>query len=137
MIKLFNSNTTFEEAVEISRTVSDLTELDMIQISALFVAARNTGNEILEMKCRNRLNEYSQTKSNLKYIVNRMYGKYGVDELMYLYQQYSYDEIYDMISPMVSDLWNELTWKFVSGYLGDTRANRNNFFYGRFLKIRI
>ena len=38
---------------------------------------------------------------------------------------------------MVSDLWNELTWKFVSGYLGDTRANRNNFFYGRFLKIRI
>ena len=98
MIKLFNSNTTFEEAVEISRTVSDLTELDMIQISALFVAARSTGNEILEMKCHNRLNEYSQTKSNLKYIVNRMYGKYGVDELMYLYQQYSYDEIYDMIS---------------------------------------
>lgn len=137
MIKLFNAKTTFEEAVEISRTVSDLTELDMIQISALFVAARSTGNEILEMKCRNRLNEYSQTKSNLKYIVNRMYGKYGVDELMYLYQQYSYDEIYDMISPMVSDLWNELTWKFVSGYLGDTRANRNNFFYGRFLKIRI
>ena len=35
MIKLFNSNTTFEEAVEISRTVSDLTELDMIQLFLL------------------------------------------------------------------------------------------------------
>ena len=84
MIKLFNSKTTFEEAVEISRTVSDLTELDMIQISALFVAARSTGNEILEMKCRNRLNEYAHQDSLSGIVLNYKYPLLG------LHQSYSY-----------------------------------------------
>ena len=134
---VIKANATFEEVVSISRTVKSVENVPAIETAALFLGARASGNKKLESLCRARLDANSQTESNIRFILSKMYGRYGVDELMYLYQQYSYDDIYAMIRSKVSSLWDELSWNYVSARLADDTLNRNTFFIAHFLRIRI
>ena len=138
-MNIINKETTFEEVKALSMITTDIEDVNIIHVGALFLGAKESGNKALEEKCRDRLQNDSQTKSAVKYVVNRLYGKYGVDELMYLYQQYSYDDIYNMIFPQVYDLWDELTWKYVSAYLNSDRKKieEHSYFINHFLQLRV
>lgn len=134
---IIKAGATFEEVISISRTVTSIDHVGIIQVGALFLGAKASGNKELEDLCRSRLNSDSQTESCVRFVVNRLYGKYGVDELMYLYQEYSYDDIYAMVRSQVDTLWNELKWDYVSNYLSDTRSWKNAFFMNHFLQLRV
>ena len=136
-MKVSFSKAAFTEVCKVSEFITDVKDLDVITVGALLVAAKETNNLELLEKCLDRLMCDSQTRSAMKYLLNKMYGRYGVDELMYLYQEFSYKEFYEMLTPLCRNVWMELTWNYVSTHLSDTRDVRGNYFVHHFLKLRL
>lgn len=109
-----------QEAVVFSNTmeIEKVSQLHVISAAALLLASKETGNVQLMNACLDRLMSDSQTASAIKYMLNRMYGRYGVDELMYLYQEYSYDDFYRMMEERCRTIWEtELKWDVVAKQL--------------------
>lgn len=130
--------TTVEEIYEygVSLYDADLSVLQLNAVVAILLAAKRDEHTDIMDKCLDRLISSSQSLGCIRYLIQKKYIRYGVDELRYIYDKYTIEEVFTMVALEARTMWLSYSWDSLLKWFNGTIQYNQTKFVSSFFNVR-
>jgi len=131
--------TTLNELYEYGKSLydTDLKYYTLNSVVAVLLAAKKDGNEDIMNKCLDRIITASQTLSGIRYAIQKKYIRYGVDELRYVYDKYTINEVFALVAWEARKEWLKYSENNLLQWFDGTIQYQQTKFVSSFFSVRV